>query len=289
MLTNPLNHAAVAAAFPEFSIDVEPLGCGGMKNAYRMERGGDLAVLKVVREPLPPADDEGAVSLPERIRREIDGMRAINHRGIVQVIEGPDVREIEGDDRVWYVEPFYAGGTLTDRLGSPWGHGDVMDLVSALSDAAEELANHRVVHRDIKPGNIVFDGEDNPVLLDLGIAYFQDLTPLTEGWGHSPRTPSYAAPEQFELRRRTSIDFRTDLFLIGIVAFEALTGQHPFNPSEGEGYLDRLATGVLDSSALDAVDAASCIRNIFQRLLAPGMSQRFRKFEFLRDDIEACR
>jgi serine/threonine-protein kinase len=289
MLTNPLDHDAVAAAFPEFSVDVDPLGCGGMKNAYKMEREGDVAVLKVVREPMPPADEEGAVSLPERIRREMDGMRAINHRGIVQVIDGPDAREIDGRDRVWYVEPFYAGGTLTDRIGSPWSHDDVLNLVSALTDAAEELANHRVVHRDIKPGNIVFDDSDNPVLLDLGIAYFQDLTPLTEGWGHSPRTPSYAAPEQFELRRRTSIDFRTDLFLIGIVAFEALTGRHPFNPSEAEGYLDRLSTGDLDSDAFDAVDALPCIRNILQRLLAPGMSQRFRKFEFLRDDIEACR
>ena len=56
------------------------------------------------------------MSLPERIRREMDGMRAINHRGIVQVIDGPDTREIDGRDRVWYVEPFYAGGTLTDRI-----------------------------------------------------------------------------------------------------------------------------------------------------------------------------
>ena len=59
MLTNPLDHAAVAAAFPEFSVDVDPLGCGGMKNAYKMERKGDVAVLKVVREPMPPADEEG--------------------------------------------------------------------------------------------------------------------------------------------------------------------------------------------------------------------------------------
>jgi serine/threonine-protein kinase len=289
MVTNPIDHAAVAAAFPEFSVDSEPLGCGGMKNAYRIERGGEHTVLKIVREPLPPTDDEGAVSLPERIRREIDGMRTIRHPGIVQVLDGPDVREIDGHERVWYIEPLYGGGTLTDRIGTPWSCADVLNLVAALTDAAEELANHRVVHRDIKPGNIVFDDSDNPVLLDLGIAYFQDLTPLTEGWGHSPRTPTYAAPEQFELRRQASIDFRTDMFLIGIVAFEALTGRHPFNPNDADGYLERLATGRIDTGALDAVEALPCMRALLERLLAPAVSQRFRKFEFLHDHIERCR
>lgn len=243
MVTNPIDHAAVVAAFPELLVEENPLGCGGMKNAYKVTIEGEYAVLKVVREPVSPGDDDGAVSLPERIQREMDGMRAIDHRGIVWVIEGPDVREIDGQPRVWYLEPFYPGGTLTNRLGSPWTKGDVLALVSRLVEAAEVLASHGVVHRDIKPGNIVFDAEDLPVLLDLGIAYFQDLTPLTVGWGQSPRTPSYAAPEQFELRRRTSIDFRTDMFLIGIVAFEALTGRHPFDPSDADGYLDRLADG----------------------------------------------
>lgn len=289
MVTNPIDHAAVAAAFPEFSVDPEPLGCGGMKNAYRMERGGEHTVLKIVREPLPPTDDEGAVSLPERIRREMDGMRIIRHPGIIQVLDGPDVREIDGQERVWYVEPLYGGGTLADRIGTPWSYPDVLNLVAALTDAAEELANHRVVHRDIKPGNIVFDDSDNPVLLDLGIAYFQDLTPLTEGWGHSPRTPTYAAPEQFELRRQASIDFRTDMFLIGIVAFEALTGRHPFNPNDADGYLERLATGRIDTGALDAVEALPCMRALLERLLAPAVSQRFRKFEFLHDHIKRCR
>ncbi len=289
MLANPLDHAAVAAAFPEFEIDQDPLGCGGMKNAYKMVRDGDSAVLKIVREPLQPSEEEGAVGLPERIQREMDGMRTINHPRIVQVVDGPDVRSIDGQDRVWYVEPYYAGGTLFDRLGDPWRHDDVLDLVTALADAAEELARHSVVHRDIKPKNIVFDEDDEPVLLDLGIAYFQDLTPLTEGWGHSPRTPTYAAPEQFVLRRRISIDYRTDLFQIGIVGFEALTGRHPFNPKDADGYLDRLATGALDATALDAVNATPCMRDILRRLLAPSMSQRFRKFEFLREAMEACR
>ena len=289
MLTNPIDHAAVAAAFPEYQIDLDPLGCGGMKNAYRMEREGDLAVLKVVREPLQPPADEGAVSLPERIRREIQGMRAIDHPRIVRIVDGPDVREIDGHDRVWFVEPYYPRGTLSDRLGDPWHHDKVLDLIADLTDAAEELGRHGVVHRDIKPTNIVFDEADKPVLLDLGIALFQDLTPLTDGLGRSPRTNRYAAPEQWDIRMQASIDHRTDLFLIGIVGFEALTGRHPFDPDDPEGYLERLATGAIDREALDAVEAASCIRNLLERLLAPSLSQRFRKFEFLRDAIEACR
>ncbi len=92
MLPHPVNDSAVAAAFPELSIDTEPLGRGGMKNAYRGTQDGKDVVLKVVREPVEGEELEGATSLPDRLRREIDGMRAIEHPSIVKILCGPDVR-----------------------------------------------------------------------------------------------------------------------------------------------------------------------------------------------------
>ena len=108
LLQNPVDDIAVAAAFSEFNIDSTPLGCGKMKNAYRGDRDGVDLVLKVVREPVVCDDNDGSTSLPERIRREIDGMRAVQHPSIVRIMEGPGIATIDGQQRVWYIEPFFS-------------------------------------------------------------------------------------------------------------------------------------------------------------------------------------
>ena len=256
-----------------------------MKSAF-LVIADDPLVLKIVREPLREDALEGAIGLPERIRREIEGMSAISHPGVVQIVAGPGARTIGDGLRVWYIEPFFAGGSLADRLDNPWPEAECVRLLEGLIDAAEALARHNTVHRDIKPSNIVFNASQRPVLLDLGIAYFQDLTPLTDSWGVSPRTPMYAAPEQFEMRMYSSIDFRTDLFLIGLVIFESLTGVHPFNPADPQGYYDRLTSCQWNSDALDNVHASDMMRRILRRLLDPSMSRRYRQFEHLRVEIE---
>ncbi len=289
MPAEQIDHLAVVEAFPEYEVDAAPLGTGGMKNAYRVNIDGTTAVLKVLRDPLEPDDEDGAVTLPARFQREIEIMSSIDHPGIVRVLQGPDVRSIDGALRVWYVEPYYPGGTLADRLGTPWADDAVIDLLAALTGVGTELAEHRVVHRDIKPSNIVYDEADRPVLLDLGIAYFPDLTPLTVDWGWSPRTDRYAAPEQFLRRSYATIDHRTDMFLMGLVAFEARTGAHPFNPEEPAGYVERVMTGTLDVESLTAAQVRPPLQRVLRRLLAPGMSQRYRTYPFLRDALEACR
>lgn len=123
-------------------------------------------------------------------------------------------------------------------------------------------------------------------MLDLGIAYFQNLTPLTEHWGQSPKTPTYAAPEQFDIRMNASIDFRTDLFQIGIVVFELMTGTHPFNPSEPERYVERLHKGQYNHGVLADLNISVGMQGILSRLLSSSRSRRYRKFEHLRVALE---
>ena len=284
---NPLDPTEVVTAFPEYDIDPVVLGDGGMKSAFRI-LGDEQLVLKIVREPLTDDAMEGKVSISERVRREIESMQKIKHSRIVPIISGPDLRLISGKLHVWYTEPLFEGGSLADRLSEPWTESKCLDLLNGLVDAAEALAEYNIVHRDIKPSNILFDIDNIPVLIDLGIAYFQDLTPLTDNWGPSPRTPAYAAPEQFDIRRNIAIDFRTDLFLIGIVVFESLTGVHPYNPGDSEGYLKRLFTGTWSTEATDLLYRAKPsykFKQILKRLLDPSMSRRYRTFEHLRTAI----
>ena len=258
-----------------------------MKSAFLILHDQPM-VLKIVRAPLPNSTSQDTISLPERFEREIEVMKKIEHPGIVPILDGPNIRHIGRRQHLWYLEPFYSGGNLTTRLSEPWQERSSLNLLDSLAKAVEELANNNVVHRDIKPDNIVFDNADNPILIDLGIAYIQNVTPITSELSMSPRTNLYAAPEQFQIHKRNPIDFRTDLFLVGIVIFQAFTGVHPYNPADPDGYFERLMNGNWNSSALDAASPSPIFRNILRRLLEPHMSRRYRKFQHLFDSIREC-
>jgi serine/threonine protein kinase len=115
-----------------------------------------------------------------------------------------------------------------------------------------------------------------------------DLTPLTFAFGFSPRTPRYAAPEQFDLRHVAPIDFRTDQFLVGIVVFEALTGSHPFMHAASGDYVAALRGGNLDETALGLV-ANNALAQLLRRLLRPNPHERYRTPEHARRAVAEAR
>jgi serine/threonine protein kinase len=292
----PIDHGAVPSAFPEFVVSSEPLGEGGMKSAFpcRVVSDGTDAVLKVVRQPLPSAEEDADPDLdglyptiPERTRREILVMSEISNPRVVTILHGPESRIIDGARRLWYLEPFLSGGCLAGMMGSPWPEPSVKQLGLDLLEGVVALWDRRVVHRDIKPANIVLDASGSAVLIDLGIALLLDLTPVTESFGPVPRTPLYAAPEQWQVRRFAELDFRTDLFGIGLVMFEALTGIHPFRPDR-DLYLERLGSGQLDEGALKAAAPSACMDQFLRRMLAPHQNQRYRKLEHAIEALGRC-
>ncbi len=285
---SPPHPEDVVAAFEDFDLQLPRVGYGGMKSAYRIG-GDDQRVLKLVHEPMPENTTTPATSVPERVNREIEAMRRITHPRIVQILDGPGFQRVAHRTYLWYIEPFFPGGTLENRLSEPWTEGACLHLLNGLVDAAEILADTGIVHRDIKPSNIVFDHHDEPVLLDLGIAYFHDLPPLTESLLPSPRTNLYAAPEQFIQRRYSPIDHRTDMFLLGIVFFMTLTNIHPFSDHDPDRYMRNLASGTFNAVAFDSANLSTGTRTIVHRLLHPSMSRRYPSFSDLRSAIAECR
>jgi serine/threonine protein kinase len=276
--------ADITEAFPEYEI-LSELGDGTFKVACLIEDGGERKVLKVSKASVDGPD----ANLPERLGREIEAMKQVDCPNIARVLDGPEVREVGGEQRVFYLEQFYSGGTLDKRLGEPWPVEEVVTLIRGLLNAVAALEAAGIVHRDIKPENIVFDDDERPVLLDLGIAYYKDLSSITEPFGSSPKTPRWAAPELFAVRSTVVIDSRTDLFGVGVVGFEAVTGGvHPFHPEDADGYFERLSSGRVDIEALNAASVPPPLSQVLIRLLQGAPNRRFRKVDAAIRGLEAC-
>ena len=149
--------------------------------------------------------------LPTRLDREIGAMKQVSSECVVPILAGPEARAIGPSLHVCYREPFYAEGTLKARIGSPLGTEFVARLAADLLRRVEALWSEGIVHRDIKPGNIALHG-DRAILLDLGIAYLTDLTPVTDA--SSERTRAEARVRAHRPVRRSLQRGLTDCSLL---------------------------------------------------------------------------
>lgn len=275
----PFNEAELQAAFPGRSLIQPPLGRGSFKVAF-FASDGSGAVVKILTDPLPGDIDGTEVDaslLPERFAREIRAMQLTVSPHLGKVLVEPRAVQIGGSRFVAYEEPFYGGGTLADRLSAGAMTAFAAEnLVISLLKAVRELWAHDIVHRDIKPGNVVFDGQENAVLIDPGISLHVGLDDLTDSSHASPMTLGYSAPEQHEARRYAQIDFRTDHFLVGVVGYCAVTGVHPIL----EPGMDRNAFVVkllsFDKIDMTSLDCSDRLKEVLGRLLAPKPNRRFR-------------
>lgn len=199
--------------------------------------------------------------------------------------------EVLADGRFVLLEEFINGRPLSECMDLFTGPPAVLDLLSDLVTAMEVLWDRGIVHRDIKPDNILITEHGRPKVIDLGIARVLGVESITQtsAW-FGPGTPNYAPKEQ-RLNRKADIDWRADQFCLGIVGFELLTGRHPFDPSvvsSGDSISDNIMRGKWYRAAFEE-PALRTLRRLFTRLLGTEPYQRYRSAAALREDLELCR
>ena len=193
------------------------LGRGGMGAVYRAresDTGRDVA-LKVI------LGGEGSRTLRERFAREGQLTARLDHPGIVRVF---GAGEVQGLPYIVY-ELVEGARSFKDLLGN----ADRATLVGYLRDAARALGHaHRqgVLHRDVKPDNLLIDGQGRLKVTDFGLAHAGGLERLTRT-GAQLGTPAYMAPEQADANREAQ-GAHTDVWALGVILYEVLTGQRPF-------------------------------------------------------------
>jgi serine/threonine-protein kinase len=199
---------------------VEVLGKGSMGVVYKgFDPGIERYVaLKIIRKEL--MDREKAGEIVARFKNEAQAGGRLAHPGIVAIYEYG-----EDEETAFIAMEFVLGRALRDYFARQerFGLTDVMGIMAQLLEALAYAHERGVVHRDIKPANIIMTGAGKLKIADFGIARL-DNSSLTQV-GSIMGTPSYMSPEQFA---GLAVDGRTDIFSAGVILYEFLTGQRPF-------------------------------------------------------------
>jgi tetratricopeptide (TPR) repeat protein/TolB-like protein len=196
---------------------IEKLGEGGMGVVYLAE---DLKLGRRIALKLLPQEWTKNSQARARFLHEAQTAASLNHPNICTIHEVD-----ESDDRVFLAMEHIDGESLSDRIAR--GPMKISDIIATGTGIARGLAaahERGVVHRDIKPGNVMLTMDGRAKVLDFGLALAPEMTRLTRA-GRTTGTVSYMSPEQ---SRGDPVDLRTDIWSLGVVLYEMLTGRRPF-------------------------------------------------------------
>ena len=233
------------------------LGAGGMGVVfYASAPGYEGAALKVIRPGLLDAP-----ATRDRFRREVAILRSVRDAHISEFLAA----DLESEP-AWLAIEYVGGPTLRDEIteNGPLPEEEWWKLARGMAQALAVLDQHRITHRDLKPGNVIL-GENGPELIDFGIAHPEDATSLT-ATGLVTGSPSWLSPEQATLE---PIGPPSDIFALGSLLAYAATGRPPFGEGASVAVLMSIATREPDLVGIDPNRSA-----LLQRMLAKDPTRR---------------
>jgi serine/threonine protein kinase len=257
------------------------LGRGGMATVYlaydpRFER--EVAV-KVLPSELLHADPQFRL----RFEREAKIIARLEHSAIVPVY---DVGEADGQP--YFVMRYMNGGSLSDRIkAGGLTIEDATRIFGVIAPGLDEAHSNGIVHRDIKPSNILFDKRGNPYISDFGIAKLSQAQSGNVTGSAIIGTPAYMAPEQAQ---GTEVDGRADIYALGIILFEILTGKQPYEADTPMAVAIKHITDPVPHIHQTNPKLPESMDTIIQKAMAKDKTQRFSTAVEMTDSLrEAAR
>jgi serine/threonine-protein kinase len=262
---------------------LEVLGEGGMATVYkaydtRLER--EVAIKVIRREAFPPEEMD---MLLKRFEREAKMLGRLSHPNIVGVI---DYGEHEGSP--YLVMVYIPGGTLKQRLGQPMPWREAVRILLPIAYALKYVHEHNIINRDVKPSNILMTEAGQPMMSDFGLVKLfgekaaegggTNLTSSGSGIG----TPDYMSPEQWTGEATTL----SDLYSLGVVLYEMITGRRPYTADTPAGILLKQATESLPLPNTYVPDLPPNVESVLLKVLAKEPSNRYPDVHTFANELE---
>jgi predicted Ser/Thr protein kinase len=267
---------------------LELLGRGGMGEVYAAE---DLKLRRRVALKVLPADVAESPERRRRFEREAQAVAALNHPGIVTIYS------VEHERGTSFLTMELVEGRTLDQSVPAGGLPlqDFLRIAIQLADALHAAHERGILHRDLKPGNVMLTKDGRVKMLDFGLAKLAGATPapvlqvqgpLTTSSGQIVGTLSYMAPEQAEGR---TVDCRADIFGLGVLFYELLVGVRPFGGESNVAVLTSLLRDTPRPIGELRADLPSQLAPIVDRCLEKNPTQRYQSAADLRNELEALR
>lgn len=259
--------AQLQAAFaPSYTLERELTG-GGMSRVFVATDTtlGRTVVIKV----LPPELAAGVNH--ERFRREIQVAAQLQHPHIVPLLSAGEQHTL-----IWYTMPFIHGLSLREALarGDRFAVKDVVRILHEVAEALEYAHGMGVIHRDIKPGNVLMQGS-HALVTDFGVSKAISAAMPQSGYtsaGMAIGTPAYMAPEQ--IAADPAADHRMDLYALGLLGYELLAGKVPFKEASPQQTMAAQLTRDPEPVERSRSDVPIALRTLLARLLQKAPSDR---------------
>lgn len=244
------------------------LGRGGMATVYLAR---DPAFRRrVAVKVLPP----GFAHTPEfraRFEREAQVIAALEHAYIVPVY---DFGEDTVTEQPFLVMRYMPGGTLVDRIaGRPMPLAHIAPIVQRLAEALEEAHSQSIIHRDLKPANVMFDARDQAFLSDFGLAKMFDNSATAITLTGVMGTPAYMSPEQ---ALGEDLDGRSDVYALGVVLYEMLTGRQPYEAKTPAAMMIKHVTVITPLVDTEQLHLPKECNQVLATALAKDREERYR-------------
>ena len=255
---------------PGYSI-VKEIATSNFSSVFlaRSERLRRNVVLKVMNR----GETQRELDDAERFQREYEIISSITHRAIAEIYDfGSQPRQL------YLAMEYFPCGDLRDRLRNPLSVDESLYYLRAIAEALRVIHVFGILHRDLKPANVMLREDNSPVLIDFGLARRSMEDASTTGVGQVLGSPYYISPEQAQGQR---VDARTDLYSLGVMFYEMLTGQRPYGGRSAIAIMSQHTTAPVPT--LPPATAAQ--QPLLDRLMAKEQNRRYASADELLADL----
>lgn len=247
---------------------IRQVGSGGMCKIYlaESERAGTLVVLKVFNQV--PDVSERSVGF-DRFLQEYQIVAGLKHRNIVRIYDLG-----VADDHVYIAMEHFPAGDLRHRMKTPLSPATALHCLAQIASALDAIHGVGVLHRDLKPANVMLRADGTLCLIDFGLAKANELGAELTGTREIFGTPYYMSPEQGHAE---DIDARSDLYSLGVVFYEMLTGRKPFTGTTAMEVIYKHKRAEVPPIA----PQLAAYEDVLRRLLAKSPVERFQSAQDL--------